>query len=221
MVKKLELPTEKHPHSYKLQWFNNSGEIKVTERVKIPFSIGKYRDEVLCDIVPMQAGHILPGRPWQFDREVKHDSRANQYSFVYDKQKVVRAPLSPSQVHEMQLKLAKEPEPKKGSFYLKASQVVHVVHQEQTVLLLVFKDQLSLRTETSMLSPAISQLLEHYSDVFPDEIPVGLPPTRGIEHQINLVPGAPLPNRPAYRMNPEEIIELEKQVQELMNKAYI
>ncbi|XP_010550291.1 PREDICTED: uncharacterized protein LOC104821189 [Tarenaya hassleriana] len=85
MVKTLDLSTEKHPHPYKLQWLNNSGELKVTERVKIPFSIGKYRDEVLCDVVPMQAGHILLGRPWQFDREVTHDGRANQYSFVYDK----------------------------------------------------------------------------------------------------------------------------------------
>ncbi|XP_010541784.1 PREDICTED: uncharacterized protein LOC104815166 [Tarenaya hassleriana] len=220
MVKKLNLPTEKHPHPYKLQWLNNSGEIKVTERVKIPFSIGKYRDEVICDVVPMQAGHILLGRPWQFDREVKHDGRANQYSFVYDKRKIVLAQLSPSQVHEMQLKLAKEPEPKKGNFYLKASQVVRAVRQEHPVLLLVFKDQLSLRTETP-LSPVISRLLERYSDVFPDEIPAGLPPIRGIEHQIDLVPGAPLPNRPAYRMNPEETKELEKQVQELMSKGYI
>ncbi|XP_019058370.1 PREDICTED: uncharacterized protein LOC104816126 [Tarenaya hassleriana] len=220
MVKKLELPTEKHPHPYKLQWINNTGEIKVIERVKIPFSKGKYHDEVLCDVVPMQASHIMLGRPWQFDREVKHDDRANQYFFVYDKRKVVITPLSPSQVHEMQLKLAKEPEPKKGSFYLKDSQVVRAVRQEQPVLFLVFKDQLSLRKETS-LSPAISRLLERYSDVFPDEIPAGLPPIRGIEHQIDLLPGAPLPNRSAYRINPEQTKELENQVQELMSKGYI
>ncbi|XP_010541803.1 PREDICTED: uncharacterized protein LOC104815187 [Tarenaya hassleriana] len=219
MVKKLELPTEKHPHPYKLQWLNNTGEIKVTERVKIPFSIGKYHDEVICDIVPMQAGHILLGRPWQFDREVKHDGRANQYSFVYDKRKVVLAPLSPSQVHEMQLKLAKEPEPKKGNFYLKASQVVRAVRQEHPVLLLVFKDQLSLRTETP-LSPVISRLLERYSDVFPDEIPAGLPPIRGIEHQIDLVLGAPLPNRPAYQINPADEPRGNQRAREAGSRAY-
>ncbi|XP_010534718.1 PREDICTED: uncharacterized protein LOC104810220 [Tarenaya hassleriana] len=169
MVKKLDLSTEKHPCPYKLQWLNNSGELKVTERVKIPFSIGKYRDEVLCDVVLMQAGHILLVRPWQFDREVTHDGRANQYSLVYDKR----------------------------------------------------KDQLSLSLETPTHSPVVSRLLEHYSDVLTDEIPAGLPPIRGIEHQIDLVPGAPLPNWPAYRMNPEETPELEKQVQELMSKGYI
>jgi hypothetical protein len=39
----------------------------------ISFSIGKYNDEVLCDVAPMHAGHLLLGRPWQFDRKVKHD----------------------------------------------------------------------------------------------------------------------------------------------------
>ncbi|XP_010545900.1 PREDICTED: uncharacterized protein LOC104818143 [Tarenaya hassleriana] len=220
-VKKLGLIPEKHPHPYKLQWLNNSGEIKVAERVKVPFSIGRYQDEVLCDVVPMQVGHMLLGRPWQFDREVSHDGRANQYSFVYNKRKIVLAPLSPSQVHEMQQKLAKDTESKKKNFYIKASQVDWAVRQEQSVLLMVFKDVMNLRTEVPTDNPVMSQLLERFRDVFPDEIPAGLPPIRGIEHQIDLVPGAPLPNRSAYRMNPEETKELEKQVQELMSKGYI
>jgi hypothetical protein len=40
--------------------------------------------------------------------------------------------------------------------------------------------------------------------VFPQETPVGLPPIHGIERQIDLIPGAALPNRPPYRTNPEE-----------------
>ena len=43
-----------------------------------------------------------------------------------------------------------------------------------------------------------------YEDVFPEEVPPKLPPNRGIEHQIDLVHGALLPNRAAYRTNPEE-----------------
>nr|KYP66446.1 Transposon Ty3-I Gag-Pol polyprotein [Cajanus cajan] len=50
---------------------------------------------------------------------------------------------------------------------------------------------------------------------------MGLPPFRGIEHQIDLVPGAILPNRPAYRRNPQETKEIEKQVQELLDKGWI
>ncbi|RDX70063.1 hypothetical protein CR513_50727, partial [Mucuna pruriens] len=34
----------------------------------INITLGKYNDEMLCDVVPMEATHILLGRPWQFDR---------------------------------------------------------------------------------------------------------------------------------------------------------
>ncbi|KAK0587545.1 hypothetical protein LWI29_024676 [Acer saccharum] len=53
---------------------------------------------------------------------------------------------------------------------------------------------------------------EDFNAVFPEEMPIGLPPIRGIEHQIDFVPGAPIPNRPAYRSNPDETKELQKQV---------
>ncbi|RDX87172.1 hypothetical protein CR513_31395, partial [Mucuna pruriens] len=52
---------------------------------------------------------------------------------------------------------------------------------------------------------------QEFIDVFPNEVPYGLPPLRGIEHQINLIPGCPIPNRPAYRTNPEETKEIQKQ----------
>ena len=62
MVEKLGLPTSKHPRPYKLQWLNDSGEIRVNKQVLVSFRIGRYEDEVLCDVVPMQAGHLLLGR---------------------------------------------------------------------------------------------------------------------------------------------------------------
>jgi hypothetical protein len=43
-----------------------NGEVKVNKQVLVAFTIGRYSDEVLCDVVPMNAGHILLGRPWQY-----------------------------------------------------------------------------------------------------------------------------------------------------------
>ena len=83
MVEKLGLTTLRHPRPYKLQWLNDSGEVRVTRQVVVPFRIDKYEDEVLCDVVPMQAGHLLLGRPWQFDRRVQHDGFTNKYSFMF------------------------------------------------------------------------------------------------------------------------------------------
>lgn len=53
MVEKLNLPTSEHPRPYKLQWPNNSGEIRVLKRVLVSFRIGRYEDDILCDVVPM------------------------------------------------------------------------------------------------------------------------------------------------------------------------
>ena len=61
LVEKLNLKWKKHPKPYKLQWLNYCGEVKVNKQVRVPFSIGKYEDEVLCDVAPMYAGHILLG----------------------------------------------------------------------------------------------------------------------------------------------------------------
>ncbi|KAK1665596.1 hypothetical protein QYE76_053755 [Lolium multiflorum] len=55
--------------------------------------------------------------------------------------------------------------------------------------------------------------MEEFIDVFPQDVPPGLPPIRGIEHQIDLIPGASLPNRAPYRTNPEETKEIQRQIQ--------
>ncbi|KAK5776782.1 hypothetical protein PVK06_044746 [Gossypium arboreum] len=73
MVEKLALPATKHPSPYKLQWLNECVELKVTKQTLVQYSIGKYHDKVLCDVVPMHARYLLLGKPWQFDWRVKHD----------------------------------------------------------------------------------------------------------------------------------------------------
>ena len=69
MVEKLNLPTSEHPRPYKLQWLNNNGAVRVLKQVLVSLRIGRYKDEVICDVVPMQATHIILGCPWQFDKK--------------------------------------------------------------------------------------------------------------------------------------------------------
>ena len=74
----------------------------MTKQVKITFSIGKYEDEVLCDVVPMQACHILLGRPWKYDKTVNHNGCSNRYSFVMNDEPIILKPLTPKEVYEDQ-----------------------------------------------------------------------------------------------------------------------
>jgi hypothetical protein len=61
---------------------------------------------------------------------------------------------------------------------------------------LVCKDAFfSIDDIASTLPASVTNLLQQFRDVFPSELPPGLPPIRGIEHQIDLIPGASLPSR--------------------------
>jgi hypothetical protein len=114
LVSKLDLETKPHPKPYKLQWLNESVEMVVNRQVEVCFKIGKYEDAVLCDVVPMEASHLLLGRPWQFDRKVNHEGYSNKYSFVHQGQKIVLVPLSPSEVREDQKKMREKNEKEKN-----------------------------------------------------------------------------------------------------------
>ncbi|KAJ0041227.1 hypothetical protein Pint_27117 [Pistacia integerrima] len=66
------------------------------------------------------------------------------------------------------------------------------------------------------LPEEVKHLLQEFSDVVSDEIPHGLPPTRDIQHAIDFIPGSVIPNKPAYRVNPKEHEELQRQFQRKM-----
>ncbi|KAA3480545.1 Transposon Ty3-I Gag-Pol polyprotein [Gossypium australe] len=53
----------------------------------------------------MHTGHLLLGRPWQFDWRVKHDRFSNQYSFKHKGKNITLALLSLQQVMEDQQRL--------------------------------------------------------------------------------------------------------------------
>ncbi|KAL1351883.1 hypothetical protein AAHE18_06G126600 [Arachis hypogaea] len=260
MVEKLGLTCVRHPKPYTLQWLNDSGEIKVDKQVTSAFSVGEYIDEALCDVVPMQACHLLLGRPWQFDRRAFHDGYTNRFSFDFNGRKITLALLSPKEVYLDQLKLqqdtkgnmgceitekserkeamrekniAKGPKSstntkkiekveRKLCFFEKERDLKSALIGKKALFMVQFRDTLFSDTNLNPnLRNSFVSLLQEFADVFPTDVPRGLPPLRGIEHQIDFIPVASIPNRPAYRSNPKETKELQRQVEELLAKGHI
>jgi len=65
--------------------------------------------------------------------------------------------------------------------------------------------------------PKIMQsMLEEFQDIMPKEMLEGLPPMRDIQHYIDLVLGASLPNLSHYRMSPKKNAILQEDVEGLI-----
>ena len=153
----------------------------------------------------MDACHILLGRPWLYDRKVIHDGCLNTYTFSKDGKKITLAPLSPSQLHKHKPSI-KQPQSDLlltcSEPLLKAS--LHEFKAFKAWILTSLEE-----TENPYPThPMAIALLTKFVHVFLDEIPPGLPPNQSIQHHIDLIPGAVLPNKPAYRMNPKETMEI-------------
>ena len=63
-------------------------------------------------------------------------------------------------------------------------------------------------------------VVRNFPEVFPNDIP-GLPPNREIEFSIDLMPGVGQISMAPYRMSPSELVELKKQLEELLEKQFI
>lgn len=97
---------------------------------------------------------------------------------------------------------------RKFNYFAEASEVRKVLPAHEPLNLQYCKDR-KISTDNSneftiSISPSVQPLLQEFKNVFPMEIPHGLPPSRGIEHQVDLLPGASLPNRPTYKSNPKD-----------------
>ena len=195
--------------------------------VRVTFSIGKYTDTVECDVVPMTVCQLLLGRPWQYDRSAVHDGRTNRYTFRWNNMDVIWKPLTPQQIvnssmqkidmhvesaHERENHLSsnKKREGEKNLVMLATkSEMIEFSKDPNLVhVVLLYKDALLSTNDITSLPSGVVSVLQDFSDVFPEEVPAGLPPIRRIEHKIDLIPGASLPNRPSYRTNPEETKEI-------------
>jgi hypothetical protein len=77
MVHNSQLTYIPKPHPYSISWLKNDHSVLVNQTCLVDFKIGPYEDKVWCDVVPMDACHLLLSRSWQYDRDVIHHGKEN------------------------------------------------------------------------------------------------------------------------------------------------
>jgi hypothetical protein len=214
MVENLELETIVHPSPYRISWLQKGHQVNVTKQCLVEFEIGGYKDEILCDFIPMDVCHLLLGKPWQYDRNVIHDGRKNMYTLEKNGRMHM---LLPIKNQEVKTEVSNTVLPMSGKELLN-----EVKKKEDTQFIVVRKPKIVLTsTRIDDLPEEIQKLLGEFVDIVVDELPCSLPPIRSISHHIDLIPGAILPNKATYRLMPQENEEVKRQVRDLMDKGLI
>ena len=97
VVSYLGLKLTPHPNPYKVSWVDTSS-IAIKERCVVSLQFLTYKAEIWCDVILMDVGHIIFGRPWLYDLDVTLHRRSNSYSFIFEGKKIVLNPLKPKPI---------------------------------------------------------------------------------------------------------------------------
>src|SRR3954466_2496853 len=161
----------------------------------------------------MQACSLLLGRQWQFDRNVVHHGRTNQFTLVHMDKKIALLPMSPEQiVKDDRARDTKAKQEKNKSENEIAAKEFEQQHKSNSKSSPAISNEIKLTSPTLLatkvdisdldvsqyvcysfvckealfsfeeLPPVVTDLLQEFIDVFPQDVPPGLPPIRGIEH---------------------------------------
>jgi hypothetical protein len=208
-IKKLKLETIPHPKPYPLGWICDNAKLQVTRRCKLRFAItANFIDEVELDVIPLDICGIVLGSPYLYDRKsIFHRHENKDHLFKNGVEYIVRA-------HTKKMNLS----------LVNAGQMKRLVNASKNFVLLMIKPKDDIENEVfqgcdAKLKSDLYEVVNQYDEMFKE--PKGLPPKRGIQHEIQLQQDCPLPNIGMYRMSVMENAEIKKQIQELLDKGVI
>jgi hypothetical protein len=74
VVKRLNLQTKLHPQPYTIIWICQGRDLCVSRQCHLPYRIKPLKDEVLCDIYPLEVRDVLLGQPYLWKRHAVYES---------------------------------------------------------------------------------------------------------------------------------------------------
>ena len=137
-----------------------------------------------------------------FKNHLIYDGHANTYAFKYIGPNVALTPLHPPKLLKSKLR--------KGSgkgLFMRKTQVERAISKSEPLFSLLTVESETTEGVKSM-HPLGQLLLRECQDIFPNYLLAGLPSLKEIEDQIDLLSGAPLQYKSAYRSNSNDSKEL-------------
>jgi hypothetical protein len=75
VVKQLGLSTTPHPQPYNIGWLRQGRDLRVSQQCRLSYGIQPFKDEVLCDVSPLDVCDVLLGQPYMWKRHAIYESR--------------------------------------------------------------------------------------------------------------------------------------------------
>jgi hypothetical protein len=75
VIKQLGLSTTPHPQPYNIGWLRQGRDLRVSQQCRLSYNIQPFKDEVLCDVSPLDVCDVLLGQPYMWKRHVVYESR--------------------------------------------------------------------------------------------------------------------------------------------------
>jgi hypothetical protein len=75
VIKRMDLLMTLHPQTYTIGWLRQGRDLCVSQQCCLPYNIKPFKDEVLCDISPLEFCDVLLGQPYLWKHHVVYESR--------------------------------------------------------------------------------------------------------------------------------------------------
>ena len=188
-----------------------------TLRARARLHVRDYSQWLTLLVVPLNthAFDIVLGKPWLAATNPDIDWTTNTVTFTHEGKRHRWDPSEPELLSVLQAKRAM----RKPSAHAYLCHLRATPSEASPAAAAIEGDQEGAGAQSTP-PPAIQSLLHEFRDVFQD-VPAGLPPQRALAHAIDLTPGAEPPHRPVYRMPTDELEELRRQLQLLLEKGWI
>lgn len=222
-VERHQLPTVPTTQPLEIRLADGSPITSTVKSGLLQCKIKSYTDALAgLPIVPLDKYDVVLGKPWLARLNPQVNWRTNVLTFTHRRQRHLLVPTpgdSPGELLPEGINLIE------SSHDLRRA----TKDKETELWLAVVRPADPQDTEhapvpapgdhNTIQVPGLASLLEEFADVFPADLPAGLPPKRDIEHKIELLPGSAPVHRPAYRMSVAEQDELKRQLQALTERG--
>jgi hypothetical protein len=91
VIKQIDLPTMPHPQPYIIGWLRQGSDLCVSQQCRLSYDIKPFKDEVLCDVAPLEVCNVLLGQPYLWKHHVVYESRPCIFIITLNK-KLYRIP---------------------------------------------------------------------------------------------------------------------------------